>query len=85
VLLLQERNMIAGAEWGRIAQLYVQSPDRGRGIGRALIGAAKAEAARAGCEGVTIQSLPVLDGPALAFCAARPLDLPASEPLAAAL
>lgn len=66
-LMLVERNMVAGAEWGFVEQLYVQQPDRGRGIGRALLMAARQMAAEAGCEGVTVSSKPEMDGSALAW------------------
>ena len=66
-LMLVERNMVAGADWGFVEQLYVQEPDRGRGIGRALLAAARDMAAAAGCEGVTVSSRPKTDGSALAW------------------
>lgn len=71
-LMLIGRNMVAGADWGVIEQLYVQEPDRKRGIGRALLVAARAAAARAGCQGVTVSSRPETDGSALAFRAQGP-------------
>lgn len=75
-LMLVGRNMVAGADWGFVEQVYVQTPDRGRGIGRTLIAAERDEAARAGCEGVTISSRPATDGSALAW---RALGLDLSE------
>ena len=83
VLLLMGRNMVAGADWGVIEQVYVQEPDRRRGIGRALVAAARDEAAKAGCEGVTVSSRPETGGPALAW-RAQGLDLPDPEPRYAA-
>lgn len=73
-LVLLERNMIAGADWGFVEQLYVQAPDRGRGIGRRLLAAAKAEAAAAGCAGVTLRTRPDIDGATLAFRALGALE-----------
>lgn len=73
VLLLVARNMVAEAQWGRIEQLFVQEPDRKRGIGRALVAAARAEAAKAGSAGVTVATRPENDGAALAY-RARGLD-----------
>lgn len=70
-LVLVDRNMIAGADWGFVEQLFVQEPYRGRGIGRALIAAARAEAERLGGGGVTIRSRPEMDAAALAFRAGR--------------
>ncbi len=67
VLLLVERNMVACADWGFVEQLYVQAPDRGRGIGRALLEAARAAAEGSGCAGVTVATRPETDGAALAF------------------
>ena len=67
VLLLVGRNMVAGAAWGFVEQLYVQQPDRKRGIGRALIEGARAEAMVAGCAGVTVATRPDVDGAALVF------------------
>lgn len=66
-LMLVGRNMVAGADWGVVEQLYVQVPDRGRGIGRALLAAAREEAAKAGCAGVTVSSRPETDGSALSW------------------
>jgi GNAT superfamily N-acetyltransferase len=66
-LLLMARNMIAGANWGFVEQLYVQVPDRKRGIARALIAAARAEATQAGCKGLTVATRPECDGAALVF------------------
>ncbi|MFN5997800.1 MAG: GNAT family N-acetyltransferase [Paracoccaceae bacterium] len=66
-LMLMTRNMIAGAKWGFVEQLYVQVPDRKRGIARALIAAARAEATQAGCKGVTVATRPECDGAALVF------------------
>jgi GNAT superfamily N-acetyltransferase len=66
-LMLVGRNMVAGADWGVVEQVYVQEPDRGRGIGRALLAAARALAAEAGCEGVTVSTRPETDGSALAW------------------
>jgi GNAT superfamily N-acetyltransferase len=80
LLLLVGQNMIAGAGWGFVEQLYVQDPDRGRGIGKALVTAAREVAARAGCDGLTVQSRAETDSRALAFRAARPLDAPLPEP-----
>ncbi|HLQ19576.1 MAG TPA: GNAT family N-acetyltransferase [Tabrizicola sp.] len=80
-LMLVERNMVAGADWGFIEQLYVQEPDRKRGIGRALLAAAREMAVEAGCEGVTVSSKPETDGSALAW---RALGMDASEPRFAA-
>lgn len=64
-LMLVNRNMVAGAPWGFVEQIYVQVPDRGRGIARALIAAARAEAARSGCAGVTVATRPECDGAVL--------------------
>lgn len=80
-LMLVERNMVAGTEWGFVEQLYVQEPDRGRGIGRALLAAARELAAKAGCEGVTVRSQPEMDGSALVW---RALGVEALEPRFAA-
>lgn len=80
-LLLVGRNMVAGAGWGFVEQLYVQEPDRGRGIGRALLAAARGMAAEAGCEGVTVSSRPETDGSALVW---RALAVDAPEPRFAA-
>ncbi|MDZ4086026.1 MAG: GNAT family N-acetyltransferase [Tabrizicola sp.] len=80
-LLLVGRNMVAGAEWGFVEQLYVQEPDRKRGIGRALLTAAREMAAKAGCAGVTLSSTPELDGSALAW---RSLGVDVLEPRFAA-
>ena len=66
-LMLVNRNMVAGANWGFVEQLYVQVPDRKRGIAGALVAAARAEAALAGCEGVTVATRPECDGAALVF------------------
>jgi ribosomal protein S18 acetylase RimI-like enzyme len=78
-LMLVGRNMVAGAAWGFVEQVYVQVPDRGRGIGRALTDAARAEAMAAGCEGVTVATRPDVDGAALVFRASGLRDA-ASEP-----
>lgn len=83
VLLMFGRNMVAGADWGVVEQLYVQEPDRGRGIGRALLAAARDLAAQAGCAGVTVSSRPETDGSALAWRALG-LDLADPEPCLAA-
>lgn len=64
-LMLVGRNMVVGADWGVVEQLYVQEPDRGRGIGRALLQAAREAAAQAGCAGLTVGSRPETDGAAL--------------------
>jgi predicted N-acetyltransferase YhbS len=72
LLMLVSRNMVADAPWGFVEQLYVQVPDRGRGIARALIAAARAEAVQSGCEGVTVASRPDCDGAALVFRATDP-------------
>jgi ribosomal protein S18 acetylase RimI-like enzyme len=72
LLMLVNRNMVAGAPWGFVEQLYVQVPDRGRGIARALVAAARAEAERSGCEGVTVSTRPECDGAALVFRATDP-------------
>lgn len=82
-LMLVGRNMVAGADWGVVEQVYVQEPDRGRGIGRALVAAARAEAATAGCEGMTVSSRPETDGSALAW-RAQGLELVEPEPRFAA-
>jgi GNAT superfamily N-acetyltransferase len=66
-LMLVGRNMVAGADWGVVEQLYVQVPDRGRGIGRALLAAAREMATKAGCEGLTVSSRPETGGSALAW------------------
>ena len=71
-LLLVGRNMVAGADWGFVEQLYVQEPDRKRGIGRALLTAAREMAAKAGCDGVTVSSTPETDGSALTWRALAP-------------
>lgn len=71
-LMLLGRNMVAGTDWGVVEQLYVQEPDRGRGIGRALLSAAREAAAKAGCEGVTVSSRPETDGSALVWRALAP-------------
>jgi GNAT superfamily N-acetyltransferase len=57
----------------------VQTPDRGRGIGRALLAAAKAEAVAAGCAGQTVSTRPVTDGATLAFRAVGPVLCLAAE------
>ena len=75
-LLLVGRNMVAGADWGVVEQLYVQEPDRGRGIARALLAAAREAAGQAGCQGVTVSSRPETDGSALVW---RALGLDLSE------
>lgn len=75
VLMLVGRNMVAGANWGFVEQLYVQVPDRKRGIGRALIAAARAEAMAAGCAGLTVATRPDVDGAALVFRASGLWDL----------
>lgn len=75
-LLLVGRNMVAGAKWGFVEQLYVQEPDRKRGIGQALLTAAREMAAKAGCQGVTVSSRPETDGSALAW---RALGLDLSD------
>jgi len=75
-LMLVGRNMVAGADWGVVEQLYVQEPDRRRGIARALLAAAREEAAKAGCQGMTVSSRPDSDGSALAW-RARGMDLAA--------
>lgn len=80
-LLLVGRNMVAGAEWGFVEQLYVQEPDRKRGIGRALLTAARETAAKAGCQGMTVSSKPETDGSALAW---RALGVDSLEPRFAA-
>ncbi len=80
-LMLVERNMVAGADWGFVEQLYVQEPDRGRGIGQALLAAAREIAADAGCEGVTVSTKPALDSSSLAW---RALGIQAMEPRFAA-
>ena len=78
VLLVVGRNMVAGARWGVVEQLYVQVPDRGRGIGQALLAAARAAARDAGCAGVTVSSHPETDRAVLAWRAQGP-DLAESE------
>lgn len=80
-LLLVGRNMVAGAEWAVVEQLYVQEPDRKRGIGRALLAAARQVAAETGCEGVTVSSRPETDASALAW---RALGMDSLEPRFAA-
>lgn len=80
-LLLLGRNMVAGTDWGVVEQLYVQEPDRKRGIGRALLAATRDAAAQAGCEGVTISSRPETDGSALSW---RALGVEMLEPRFAA-
>jgi GNAT superfamily N-acetyltransferase len=75
-LMLVGRNMVAGALWGVVEQLYVQEPDRKRGIGRALLMAARDVAAQAGCQGVTVSSRPETDGAALGY---RALGLDLSD------
>lgn len=80
-LLLVGRNMVAGAEWGFVEQLYVQEPDRKGGIGRALLAAARDAAAKAGCQGVTVSSRPETEGSALVW---RALGVDCLEPRFAA-
>lgn len=80
-LLLVGRNMVAGEEWGFVEQLYVQEPDRKRGIGRALLAAAREAAAKAGCQGLTVSSQPETDGSALVW---RALGVDSLEPRFAA-
>lgn len=75
-LMLVGRNMVAGTDWGVVEQLYVQEPDRKRGIGRALLAAARDIAERAGCAGVTVSSRPETYGPALSW---RALGMDLSE------
>lgn len=82
-LLILGRNMVAGATWGFVEQLYVQAPDRGQGIGRALLAAARAEALAAGCAGVTVSSRPETDGSALGYRALG-LEMDAARPRFAA-
>ena len=82
-LMLVGRNMVAGADWGVVEQVYVQEPDRRRGIGQALIAAARAEAAKTGCEGMTVSSRPETGGSALAW-RAQGLDMADPEPRYAA-
>ena len=82
-LLLVGRNMVAAADWGVVEQLYVQEPDRGRGIARALLAAVRALAAQDGCQGVTVSSRPETAGSALAWRALG-LDLVEPEPRFAA-
>ena len=82
-LLLVGRNMVAGADWGVVEQVYVQEPDRRRGIGWALVASARAEATKMGCEGVTVSSRPETGGSALAW-RAQGLDLADPEPRYAA-
>jgi GNAT superfamily N-acetyltransferase len=67
MLMLMGRNMVAGTHWGFVEQLYVQEPDRKRGIGRALLAAARKAATDAGCEGMTVSSRPETDGSALGW------------------
>jgi GNAT superfamily N-acetyltransferase len=57
-LVILGRNMVAGTKWGVVEQVYVQVPDRGCGIGRALLTAARRAASDAGCAGVTVSSRP---------------------------
>lgn len=76
-LMLVGRNMVAGADWGFVEQLYVQEPDRKRGIGRALLAAVRTAAAEDGCQGVTVSSRPETDGSALGY---RALGLDLAEP-----
>lgn len=71
-LMLVGRNMVAGTDWGFVEQLYVQEPDRKRGIGRALLAAAREMASKAGCEGMTVSSRPETDGSALVWRALAP-------------
>ena len=66
-LMLVGRNMVAGRTWGFVEQVYVQEPDRKRGIARALVAAARVEAEAAGCAGVTVATRPDCDGAALVF------------------
>ncbi|MFZ1510542.1 MAG: GNAT family N-acetyltransferase, partial [Tabrizicola sp.] len=54
-----------------------QEPDRKRGIGQALLAAARDQATRAGCEGVTVSTRPETDGPALVW---RALGLELADP-----
>lgn len=82
-LMLVGRNMVTGTAWGIVEQLYVQTPDRGRGIGRALLVAARDEAMRLGCDGVTVSSRPVQDGSALGYRALG-LEMDPAEPRFAA-
>ena len=74
VLVILGRNMVAGAKWGVVEQVYVQVPDRGRSIGRALLAAARTAAEEAGCAGVTVSSRPETDRAVLAW-RAQGLDL----------
>lgn len=83
-MMLVTRNMVAGADWGFVEQLYVQTPDRGRGIGRALIAAARGEAAASGCEGVTVSTRPETDGSALVYRALGLGQFPPAAPCLAA-
>lgn len=76
-LLVVGRNMVAGADWGVVEQLYVQEPDRKRGIGRELLAAARGAAAQAGCAGVTVSTRPETDGSALGY---RALGLELADP-----
>jgi GNAT superfamily N-acetyltransferase len=73
-LVIIGRNMVAGAKWGVVEQVYVQVPDRACGIGRALLAAARTAAEEAGCAGVTISSRPETDRAVLAW-RAQGLDL----------
>jgi GNAT superfamily N-acetyltransferase len=82
-LVILSRNMVANAEWGFVEQLYVQEPDRKSGIGRALLAAARAEAVKAGCAGLTISTRPESDSAVLAYRATATFD-PPSEPRFAA-
>lgn len=71
-LMIVGRNMVAGADWGVVEQLYVQEPDRCCGIGRTLLAAARQAAADAGCAGVTVSSRPETDASALTWRACVP-------------
>jgi GNAT superfamily N-acetyltransferase len=66
-LVLFYPDMVTGGRRGLIEQLFVQEPDRKRGIGRALIAAARAEANGAGCGRLIIGAHPENDGAALAY------------------
>jgi GNAT superfamily N-acetyltransferase len=83
-LMLVRRNMVAGANWGFVEQLYVQAPDRGRGIARTLMAAARAEAAQAGCEGITVATRPDCDGASLVFRASGLWEMPEEPEFAVA-
>lgn len=84
-LMLVNRNMVAGANWGFVEQLYVQTPDRRRGIAKALLSAAREEAVRAGCGGVTVATRPEVDGAALVFRASGLWELAGAPEYAAAV